>query len=673
MHPADALHSYVHACCFLWSRRRPVAARPGDPPVRGTKGAVIVFRGITRQKKAAAELEKTMAALHNQKEVMEATFNSISDGIVVADAAGNFLYVNPSAQQIVGMGMTDRPQEEWAEIYGTYYPDRKTPMKTEDLPLIRAIFGGESTDEEDLFIRNQNRPDGVYIRVSGRPLLDGVGGVRGGVIIFRDVTEHLLADEARALAFAQGRREAEKGRRLIDSHRRLEAVLNATGDGMGMYDKAGCLVFANRVYEKLLGLKESELKKMTPDELSARFENQIRGLDLPEMEGEGMLLPGGGNLVESTGVGRVPKAELFYRFTSSVHDSGEREIGSLYVYRDVSREVEAERMTGEVLRQDTGLGTDHSFAGMVGTSPEMREVYALMKQAAEGEIAVLVRGESGTGKELVARSVHLNSPRKEGRWVPINCAAIPETLIESELFGHEQGAFTGATEQKIGAFERADGGTILLDEIGDMPYALQGKLLRVLQEGEIQRVGGTAPIPIDVRVMTATNRDLDLLVKNREFRKDLFYRVAAFPIVIPPLRERREDIPLLARHFLDRHAQRRGKSIIGISTAALALLIQYDWPGNVRELENAIERAVLLETDGMLQAGSLPPQLSPVIADGSGGSPPAGVLPLVEVERQALAHALEVHDNNVTQAALALGISRVTLYRKLKKYDLSKG
>ena len=612
-----------------------------------------------------------MEALHNQNEVMEATFNSIGDGIVVADAAGNFLYVNPSAQQIVGMGMTDRPQEEWAEIYGTYYSDRKTPMKTEDLPLIRAIFGGESTDEEDLFIRNQNRPDGVYIRVSGRPLLDGVGGVRGGVIVFRDVTEHLLAEEARALAFAQGRREAEKGRRLIDSHRMLEAVLNATEDGMGMYDKVGCLVFANRVYEKLLGLKESELKKMTPDDLSARFEDQIRGLDLPDREG--MLLPGGGNLVESTRVGRVPKAELFYRFTSSVHDSGEREIGSLYVYRDVSREIRAERMKGEVLRLHTGLGTDHSFAGMVGTSPVMQEVYALMKQAAEGEIAVLVRGESGTGKELVAKSVHLNSPRKEGRWVAINCAAIPETLIESELFGHEQGAFTGAREQKLGAFERADGGTILLDEIGDMPYALQGKLLRVLQEGEIQRVGGTAPIPVDIRVMTATNKNLDLLVENGEFRKDLFYRVAAFPIVIPSLRERREDIPLLARHFLDRHAQRGGKSISGISTAALALLVQYDWPGNVRELENAIERAVLLETDGMLQAGSLPPQLSPVIAAGSGGSPPAGVLPLVEVERQALAHALEVHDNNVTQSALALGISRVTLYRKLKKYDLSKG
>ena len=329
-------------------------------------------------------------------------------------------------------------------------------------------------------------------------------------------------------------------------------------------------------------------------------------------------------------------------------------------------------MRAEVLRLRTELETTSSFAGMVGTSPKMQQVYALMQQAAEGDIAVLIRGESGTGKELVAKSVHRNGPRKRGPFVALNCAAIPETLIESELFGHERGAFTGATEQRRGAFERAAGGTILLDEIGDMPYALQGKLLRVLQEREIQRVGGTASIPVDIRVMTATNKDIELLVRRGEFRQDLFYRVAAFPIEIPPLRERREDIPLLARHFLDKHAERADKSISGISTAALRLLLQYDWPGNVRELENAIERAVLLETDGVLQAGSLPFQLSPVIAAGSDGSPPTAILPLAEVERQALVHALEVADNNITQAAQALGINRATLHRKLKRYDLSK-
>ena len=462
---------------------------------------------------------------------------------------------------------------------------------------------------------------------------------------------------------------AEKRRQLTNSHRRLEAVLNATGDAVAMHDSAGHLVFANQVYEELLGLKESELKKIPPRDLTARFEERFRAPDLRDVEGRFLL--DSGNVVETTSAGQEPQQRLFYRSTAPVRDGRGKEIGSLVLYRDVSKEIEAEQMRAEVLRLRTELETTSSFADMVGTSPKMQQVYALMQQAAEGDIAVLIRGESGTGKELVAKSVHLNSPRKQGPFVALNCAAIPETLIESELFGHERGAFTGATEQRRGAFERAGGGTILLDEIGDMPYALQGKLLRVLQEREIQRVGGTASIPVDIRVMTATNKDIELLVKRGEFRQDLFYRVAAFPIEIPPLRERREDIPLLARHFLDKHAERAGKSISGISTAALRLLLQYDWPGNVRELENAIERAVLLETDAVLQAGSLPFQLSSVVTAGSNRSPPE-VLPLAEVERQALVHALEAADNNVTQAARALGINRSTLHRKLKRYNLSE-
>ena len=463
---------------------------------------------------------------------------------------------------------------------------------------------------------------------------------------------------------------AEKRRLLTNNHQRLEALLNATGDAIAMHDSAGHLVFANQVYEELLGLKEDELQKIPPRDLTARFEERFREPDLRDVEGRFLL--DSGNVVETTGAGREPQQRLFYRSTAPVRDGRGKEIGSLVLYRDVSKEIEAEQMRAEVLRLRTELETTSSFTGIVGSSPGMQRVYALMKQVAEGEIAVLIRGESGTGKELVAKSIHLNSPRKQGPFVALNCAAIPEALIESELFGHERGAFTGAAERRIGAFERANGGTILLDEIGDMPYGLQGKLLRVLQEREIQRVGGTAPIPVDIRVMTATNKDIELLVEKGEFRQDLFYRVAAFPIEIPPLRERREDIPLLARHFLDKHADRADKSISGIATAALRLLLQYDWPGNVRELENAIERAVLLETDAVLQSSSLPLQLSPAVADGNDHSTLEAVLPLVEVERRALVHALEVADNNVTQAAQALGINRATLHRKLKRFNLSK-
>ena len=301
----------------------------------------------------------------------------------------------------------------------------------------------------------------------------------------------------------------------------------------------------------------------------------------------------------------------------------------------------------------------------------MQDVYALMQRAAESDITVLLEGESGTGKELVSRLIHFNSPRKKGPFVAVNCAAIPETLIESELFGHERGAFTGATMRRVGQFERANGGTVLLDEIGDMPVSLQAKLLRVLQEREIQRVGGTAIIPIDIRVIAATNRDLASAIKDGGFRADLFYRLAAFPLLLPPLREHREDIPLLVAHFLEDHARSSGQKARGISPATLQRLLVYDWPGNVRELRNAIERALLLETTDRLQVGNLPPQLAALIPTPTGlDDIEQPVLSMQEAEQQALTHALEASQRNMTKAAKMLEINRTTLYRKLKRYKL---
>ena len=462
----------------------------------------------------------------------------------------------------------------------------------------------------------------------------------------------------------------EKRRQLVIGNQRLEAVLNATGDAMAMYDLAGRLVFANRGYEELVDLTEGELKRLSPDALVTQFQERFQDPDLHDVESR-FIFEDGGDLVEESATGTVPRQRLFYRTFSPVHDGQGGLMGRLYVYRDVSKEIEAERMKGEVLRLRSEMETTSSFDGMVGDSPPMRQVYGLMTQAATSDITVLIRGESGTGKELVAKSFHFNSPRKSGPFLAINCAAIPETLIESELFGHERGAFTGATVQRIGAFERAAGGTILLDEIGDMRPELQAKLLRVLQEREIQRVGGAATIPIDVRVIVATHKDLEAAVKAGEFREDFYYRIAAFPILIPPLRQRRMDIPLLANHFLKKHAERGGRSMSGISTAALRLLLQHDWPGNVRELDNAIERAVLLEKTDVLQVDSLPSQLFAANAAADHHSATPAVLPLRELERQALARALEASRSNITQAARALGINRVTLHRKLKKYGLS--
>ena len=469
---------------------------------------------------------------------------------------------------------------------------------------------------------------------------------------------------------AKHQRELEASNRQFDaSNQRLQAVLDATGDAIGMFDAEGRLQVANQGYEKLLDAAESELQQMPPSDLRERIKTRLRSPVGPEL-GRGLLLDRAGDLEEEVAAADAAKPRLFYRSTAPVYDSQQNLMGRIVMYRDVSKEVESEQMKAEVSRLRAELGTTYAFDGMVGKSKNMQDVYALMQRAAESDITVLVQGESGTGKELVAKLIHYNSPRKTGPFVAVNCAAIPKTLIESELFGHERGAFTGASMQRLGQFERAQGGTVLLDEIGDMSIDLQAKLLRVLEEREIQRVGGAAAIPIDIRVIAATNRDLASAVQEGGFRADLFYRLAAFPLVIPPLREHRADIPLLAAHFLQEYAERANETTRGISPAALQTLLAYDWPGNVRELRNAIERALLLETTDRLQVSNLPPQLSalvPVPTDSENSPHP---LSLQQAEQQAVIRALEASEWNITKAAQALNINRVTLYRKLKKYDL---
>ena len=454
------------------------------------------------------------------------------------------------------------------------------------------------------------------------------------------------------------------------SHQRLETVLNSAADAIGMFNDDGHLLFANQYYQQLFDLTEDQLRQMSPDEIRARMGERFQETELSQ--------PGGAqaenleNMVEEIGDASESGPRLFYRSITPVWNSQGDSAGNVVSYRDMSKEVEIQQMKAEVLRLRTELETTYSFGEIVGKSQNMQQTFALMERATESDITVLISGESGTGKELVARAIHFNSSRKAGPFVTVNCAAIPETLIESELFGHERGAFTGATAKRIGKFEHANRGTIFLDEIGDMELALQAKLLRVLQERRIQRVGGTANIPIDIRVLTATNQDLEAAVEAGTFRKDLFYRIAAFPIVVPPLKDRREDIPLLANHFLKRYTEKVNKSIKAISADVLRLLMQYDFPGNVRELENIIERAVLLETTELLQPSSLPPQIMSTISSQPVLPLPDSteILPFEEVERQTLAHALKVMNNNVTKAAQALNIDRSTLYRKLKLYQL---
>jgi two-component system response regulator HydG len=293
----------------------------------------------------------------------------------------------------------------------------------------------------------------------------------------------------------------------------------------------------------------------------------------------------------------------------------------------------------------------------------MRLIYKLIEDVAPSDATVLIQGESGTGKELVARAIHLHSPRRDMPFVVINCSAYPVTLLESELFGHEKGAFTGALRQKAGRFEQANGGTVFLDEVGDIPFPAQIKLLRVLQTRKFERVGGEATLTVDVRILAATHKDLMQEVKNGTFREDLFYRLNVIPLLLPPLRDRKNDIPLLVEHFLKLFSTAKGKGVQGISSEALRLLLEYSWPGNVRELENTIEHAVVLAKAGLVEAWDLPSVFQAI-------SPEASPT-LAQQEGKTLLQILEECSWNKKLAAQRLGISRSTLYLMLKRHKIS--
>jgi DNA-binding NtrC family response regulator len=317
------------------------------------------------------------------------------------------------------------------------------------------------------------------------------------------------------------------------------------------------------------------------------------------------------------------------------------------------------------------LTRQYRFHDLVSKNPRMAEIFELVREVASQRSTVLVQGESGTGKELVARAIHFSGDRGGEPFVAVSCAALAETLLESELFGHEKGSFTGAVAQRKGKFELADGGTLFLDEIGDISPKLQVDLLRVLQERRFFRVGGNTEIAVDVRVIAATHRDLAADVREGRFRDDLYYRLNVINIRIPPLRERIEDVPLLSQEFLDRLAHELGREVSGISEEALRVLMDHDWPGNVRELENAVERALVTCKSGILGALDFAFLSRPAGAPGSGLSLPPG-LTLQEMEKQYVAATLARLQGNVKAAAEALGIDRSTLYEKIKRYEIPR-
>lgn len=379
-----------------------------------------------------------------------------------------------------------------------------------------------------------------------------------------------------------------------------------------------------------------------------------------------------------TGHGTIPSAVSAMQ--QGAYSYLQKPLDLLQLRSAVEKAAEGVLLRRQNIELNRRLDEKFGFEGVVGSSPQMLALVDRLKRIAPTDATVLVQGETGTGKELVAQAIHQNSPRKAKPFVALNCAALSENILESELFGHIKGAFTDASSDRVGKFEFANGGTLFLDEVGDMPMATQIKLLRVLESSEITRVGSNTPVRVNVRILSATNRNLEDAIAAGTFRSDLYHRLKVVTIAIPRLKERSADIPLLIEHFLKQFAKRHGKKIRGVSPAARMRLLAYDWPGNVRQLRNVIESMVVVDIDGTLDIDDLPPELEPAAGD-SPQAPldvdmHAGLATLVgksleEIERIFIGETLKLTGGNREQAAELLGIGERTLYRKIKEFQLS--
>jgi DNA-binding NtrC family response regulator len=411
------------------------------------------------------------------------------------------------------------------------------------------------------------------------------------------------------------------------------------------------------------------------------YELVLTDLSMPEVDGMAVLaylvkhFPETGCIIV-TGYGTIQTAVNAIRL--GAYDYLCKPVESQEILVVIDRALEHQRLRRENIRLKRQLREKFGFDNIIGTSEPMCQVFDIIRKVADTDSTVLILGESGTGKELVARAIHYNSYRQANPLIPVNCGAIPEDLLESELFGHEKGAFTHAIRTRIGRFEQAHGGTIFLDEIGDMSPNLQIKILRVLQDHQFERIGGQKTLKVNIRVIAATNRDLRELVQSGRFREDLFYRLNVIPIRIPPLRERRSDIPILVNHFMQEFSRKKKKPAGRVSPGAMRLLEAYDWPGNVRELENLIERMVILSEGEILDVSDLPEHIhhSPQEAIHLNADIPEGGVPLQkmlsDLERQFIIKALNQSGWVKNQAAQLLQLNRTTLVEKIKKQKITQ-
>jgi two-component system response regulator HydG len=443
-----------------------------------------------------------------------------------------------------------------------------------------------------------------------------------------------------------------------------KTIVDTIRDGIVVVDTTGSILSVNKALETITNYSHQELVGQKCSILNCSVYNLAR-----EKCGEHWCLlfkTGAMNMRRCTIMRKDGTYVPVLKNASLLHDSKGRVIGAVETVTDITEIVEKNKQIAAIRQH---LRSEDAFQGLIGASVPMQQVFSLIENAAQSDAPVIILGESGTGKELAARAIHQLGERKKHPYVKVNCAALTESLLESEIFGHVKGAYTGAYKSRAGRFEMAQGGDIFLDEIGDLPFATQVKLLRVLEEKVIERVGDNKPIPVDVRVISATNKNLSELVENGALRKDLYFRINVIPIHMPPLRERVGDIPLLAESFFRRLRLKSGKKIEGIANLALEVLMKYSWPGNVRELKSAFEYAFVTCQESLIQPHHLPPD----ILNGHQSLPDhrAEAPSKQEIRKRQLIDALARAKGNQSLAAEILGVSRVTVWNRMKRLGIT--
>ena len=547
--------------------------------------------------------------------------DSVADGVFTVDKDWLVTSFNHAAEQITGWTKKEVLGKPCSEIF-------HSSVCGENCLLQSSIKKGTKHIDQAIFIKNKDG-DSIPVSVSSSPLLDDQGNIIGGIETFRDNTFSI----------------------------RKSLILDSIADGVFTVDRNWHITSFNRAAEEITGWSKNDAMGKSCSEI---FHSSICGKNCAIAESlySGAPVANRSITIQNHQGDRIPISISAAPLT----DPDGNIIGGVETFRDLT--------TITSLRKQ--LSQKYTFDEIISKAVSMQRLFKIMPEIARSPSTALILGESGTGKELVARALYNASERSDKPFIIVNCGALPETLLESELFGYKAGAFTDARKDKKGRFAAAEGGTLFLDEIGEIPGSVQVKLLRVLQEKVYEPLGSNTPVKADVRIITATNRDLQAQVNKGEFREDLFYRLNVVKINLPPLRERKEDIPLLVDHFVKKYSAQQGKDIVGISAPALSILMRYDYPGNIRELENIIEYSFILCEGGYIQPEHLPEPFAPgSIEEGAASSTGNGPQSLEQVEHQAVEMALERNKWKKMATCRELGISKDTLRRKIKKYGIN--